>query len=98
MIFASRLAVTSLAFALSLGFAGACYDLTPVPPSGTGGGAPCSPDPSIPDACAPETPDAGDVDGDVDAGTNSDSDTDTDGEPGNDADTDGGPSAEEPNP
>ena len=82
MIFASRLVLTSLAVALSLGIAGACYDLTPVPPTDQDAGAPCSPY-LAPDACATvPPPDGGDIDAD---------DTDADA-------TDGGTSAEEPNP
>lgn len=94
MTCASRLLLTSLAVALSLGVAGACYDLTPVPPAGTGGGTACPSDPSMPDACAAEPPDGGDADagddGDTDAATNDESDTD--------AESDAGPTAEEPNP
>jgi hypothetical protein len=89
------LLLTSLAVALSLGVAGACYDLTPIPPTGTGGGTSCPPDLAMPDACIAEPPDGGDVDaGDTDG----DTEAATNGEPEPDAETDGGPSAEEPNP
>jgi hypothetical protein len=65
----SRLILTSLAVALSLGIASACYDLTPVAAvADEDGGAPCTPDMSMPDACAAEIPDGGDVDADMDAG------------------------------
>src|SRR5262249_12165541 len=96
---ASRI-VASLAIAFSLGITGACYDLTPIPPPE--GDASCTPDPTMPDACATEAPDAGDTDVDTDAGVDTDADTDagvdtdasTDGEPDLDAQVDGGPGEE----
>lgn len=95
--------LASLAIAFSLGIAGACYDLTPIPPAEVD--ASCTPDPTMPDACATEAPDAGDTDvdtdadADTDAGVDTDADTDasTEGEPDLDAEVDGGP-GEEPSP
>jgi hypothetical protein len=84
-----RLILTSVAVAFSLALAGACYDLTPVPPNGGGGagGSSCVADMTTPDACPPaEVPDGGDNDADIDGGVEasdngeSDLDSSVDGE------------------
>lgn len=97
MTYASRLILTSLAAALTFGIAGACYDLTPIPTTPSDAGAPCTPDPSLPDACAAEPGDGGDIEADIEADIDGDFDASVDAEPVPDADLDGG-SGEEPNP
>ncbi|HEY3595380.1 MAG TPA: hypothetical protein VGL13_15945 [Polyangiaceae bacterium] len=75
-----------LAAAISAALMGACYDLTPVLSPDDDGGA-CTPDPTMPDACAPSDSDAGsvgggeesDADAAVDAGSTTTDDAMDDG-------------------